>query len=111
MVVKKLVLMVSDPWDFEVENGFTSFEVRVERVSEEKFLLKSETPVEVDGSFFRWFVCSPRFDGAKVSELQSGALDCSVICLDDEKVLGEAPFDLSWWRGGGALIGTLKVGF
>jgi hypothetical protein len=41
--------------------------------------------------------------------VDSGVLGCGITCIPKDRYNPAKPFDLSWWRGGGAAIGDLVL--
>lgn len=108
MIGMKLLFTVAEPWVFETNNGFSSFEVIIEAVKGSSLLLKANDPIRVDKCEYRMLVCSPRLEGVQIDEIVVGtSISCSVTCLSNERASQSNPFDLSWWRGGGALLGSV----
>ncbi len=90
----------------EGENGFCSFEVMVVDSKDDALFVRANTEVVVNSVKYSAFVCNSRLEAGFLKQVQSkDGLWCSSIALPESRV--ETPFDLSWWRGGRALIGSL----
>lgn len=110
LIGTKLLFTVSEPWAFEDDNGFCSFEVEVMAVEGDSLFLQGSQKVRIGSSEYDSFICSPRLEGGSISQLKNKLdLWCSSTALPQDKANSTNPFDLSWWRGGGALIGSLSV--
>ena len=114
-------LYVGDPWDFMEEHGEGPLPCKVLQVGydywvlaqnnqkEEALLLQLENPVVFEGTSCEYFVAGPRHVGDSVSKLVDGsAVYCGLARIPEDKATSSDPFDLSWWRGGVGLIGTLR---
>jgi hypothetical protein len=55
-------------------------------------------------------VASVRHEGKTLSEIKEGnAVLCALTLVPDEKFDPGKPCDVSWWRGGGAVIGDIVI--
>jgi hypothetical protein len=110
LIGTRLRFTVSDPWEFETENGFNEFDGKIVSVENDALLFQGDVGVKLDSLTYNSFICSPRLDSGSLSQLKNNTdMWCSATALSQEKVQSKNPFDLSWWRGGGGLIGTLCV--
>lgn len=117
LVGKRGVLVVSDPWDFGTENGTGPFPFKIVQVGDpqkpdqrDSVLIRLLTPVQHRSKFWEFFTAAPRHVEASLADLSAGReVGWNLTGIPVQRLV--APFDLSWWRGGGAaLIGTLKLG-
>lgn len=73
-------------------------------------LLEFMSPIQIGGNTYPFAVASPRLqcDDWKVL-ISSGRLPCAVTFVPRDRYDPEKPFDLSWWRGGGAALADLVL--
>lgn len=76
-----------------------------------KSLLLEFVPVVVIGAqAYTFAVAHPRLQRDDLGVLLTkGVLGCAVTCVPTERHDPARPFDLSWWRGGGAIIADLVL--
>jgi hypothetical protein len=75
----------------------------------EALLLKLHTPLSYRGINCEYFVASPRHEGTDLESLVSGAVVTFAFTrIPEDRATSANAFDLSWWRGGIGLIGTLQ---
>lgn len=113
---RTIELIPSDPWDFVTEHGSGPFTGKILKVSQEDVRGKTALLIEVGTPFknreqeCRYFVASSRFQGLTYDDLSpEKTVSSNLVCIPKEKLDSTNPFDLSWWRGGVALIATVKL--
>jgi len=73
-------------------------------------LLELELPAQIGSRTYRFAIARPRLERDDLGTLLgSGSLGCSIVCVPHDRYDRARPFDLSWWRGGGAAIGDLVL--
>ena len=84
--------------------------VRAVDSNSKALLLEFIPPVQAGEKTYPFAVTSPRLqrDGLEVL-LMGEVLGCAVTCVPRDRYDSARPFDLSWWRGGGAAIGDLVL--
>jgi hypothetical protein len=110
----KVEIAVSDPWEFETETGTGTLYAKILQVGMENsapaILLQVENPVKYKNMVCEYFVASPRHTGTDLSTLLNDSeVFCALTLIPSDRIKSENPFDLSWWRGGVALIATVKI--
>jgi hypothetical protein len=109
-------LVVSDPWEFGTENGTGPFSFEIVRVGDpakpaerDSILIRLIEPVHFRSATWVFFTASPRHEGTSLADLSAGRdVGWNLTGVPADRL--PSPFDLSWWRGGGAaLIGTLRL--
>ena len=111
LVNEHLALTISDPWDFVTQNGGGPFDVIVARVSaaSKRLLVRATRPLAHEGANHVHFVASPRHVGADWSALSHpDGLLVNLTAVSDVHAASDDPLDMSAWRGGLVLIGTLR---
>ena len=106
---RNVVLKISEPWDIGEQLGWSALEASVHAVSDSAVLIKLTHPFSSREVLCEYFVATPRLDGDSVSDLLAGrSVFCALTRVSSEQALSSAPFDLSRWRGGVALIGSVE---
>jgi hypothetical protein len=73
-------------------------------------LLEFSVPVQMDTHTYRFAVARPRLQRDNLIVLFGKApLGCALTLVPDDRYDSANPFDLSWWRGGGAAIADLVL--
>jgi hypothetical protein len=113
LVGAKVAILVSDPWDFVTEHGTGPFRATVLQLSDSdpggSILVQLQNPLVYKGIRCEYIIVSPRYDGEDILSLASGKfLCCSLTQLPADRVDSADPFDLSWWRGGIGLLGSIR---
>jgi len=76
----------------------------------DSLLLEFAPPVHIDGEVYSFAVAHPRLQRDDLAVLlKDGVLGCGVTCVPRDRYDSARPFDLSWWRGGGAAIADLVL--
>lgn len=73
-------------------------------------LLKFMPPTQIGEQTYPFAVAQPRLERDDLGTLlRTGNLGCGVTCVPQDRYDPTKPFDLSWWRGGGATIADLVL--
>ena len=73
-------------------------------------LLEFVPPAQIDSMTYPFAVARLRHERDDLGTLiDSGILGCGIVCVPQDCHDPARPFDLSWWRGGGAAIGDLVL--
>ena len=118
----RVALWVAEPWDVMEAQGERPFFGRVLKVGpdywwstkyanqdREAVFIQLDTPLLIDGVNCEYFIASPRYETDNIRSLEEGSeIFCGLTGIPEERAIGSDPFDLSWWRGGVALIGVLR---
>ena len=103
-------ILVSDPWDFCSECGSGPFHAVVDRVRQGTLLVRLDSPVSYHGARLEYLVVSPRYAGGIEQSLLAGqVVPVGMTWIDGTGVSEKDPFDLSWWRGGPAFLGSFRL--
>lgn len=116
LVGMEVMIIVSDPWDFGTVHGTGPFFGEVlqtgpghNRPGKLAILFRLKTPLLYQGTSCEYFVASPRHEGEDIQSLGQGKeVSCALTMIPPRQATVLNPFDLSWWRGGIGLIGTLR---
>ncbi len=107
---------VSDPWEFGTEHGTGPFLATIvgdnlttrNSHGDQGVLLQLAVPLVFQNTNCEYFVAQPRHTGDTLATLRRTPVFCNLTAIPNDKALSGSPFDLSWWRGGVGLIGTLE---
>lgn len=113
----EVTIVVSDPWDFGTAHGTGPFAAKVLKVGRDdnvpggySMLLQLNTPLHYRDLSCEFVVASPRSERGSFDFLTEGAgVDCNLTRIPEDRAASPNPLDLSWWRGGVALLGTLRL--
>ncbi len=104
-------LVVADPWNLaggRYIGHVISAAMDIDGKSD-AILIRFCGPLAIDGTNWEYFVAVPRQRVMSIRFPNDVAIDCNLIGVPAARV-GETAnlFDLGWWRGGGALIGSIR---
>lgn len=103
-------LHVSDPWEFESENVSPKVVGVVEVANDRALLLHAQVGVTIGGEVYDRFVCEMRHEGATIADaFEIDGVACSGTAIPERRLSEAKELDVTWWRGGGAVIGNLKI--
>jgi hypothetical protein len=102
---------VNDPWEFQDENnGASGFQGWIENANDQALLVHSSTPVRMGGRTFEHFLVTARHQGAPLAEFADGlSVPCNGIAVPPDRLAEAKRLNTAWWRGGGGLIGTIRL--
>lgn len=114
-------IVVSDPWEFGEEQGNGPFTGKILGVGpdywareynsgeKEALLLQLAFPLTFEGVMCEYFIVTSRHETEQVGSLSNGAeVHCALTRISKEHATSLDPFDLDAWRGGIALLATVK---
>ena len=109
-------IIVSDPWDFCTAHGTGPFRAKILRTGRDdetghlKALIELDHPLVFQAVEYRYLVSEDAsYERPLESLLARSEADCGMAVISQERVDSSNPLDLSWWRGGPALTGTIKI--
>lgn len=105
----KVRLQLSDPWEMGVALGWRSISGSVTYVEDVDCLVELDVPFDYEGTRYQYLVISARHEGKPLAQADSIEVPCNMIRTTPELAVSDHPVDTSWWRGGGAMIGTVAV--
>jgi len=108
-----VAVMVSDPWEFGTAHGVGPFTAKVVKTGKDesgllKALLRLDVPVVFEGVRYEFIVAESRAVSHPIEGLAHGSSACSMTAISSDQANSSKPLDVSWWRGGGALIGSVE---
>ena len=99
---------ISEPWEFETDNGPGARTALIEEVRDTDIMIKLEKPIRVKGKLCDVLIASARYEGHSILELmQGGPLSASMTAISMDNAKKVDPFALSSWKTGMGLIGTI----
>lgn len=73
-------------------------------------LLEFVPPIQIDTKTYPFAVVHPRLQRDNLGVfLTDGVLGCAVTCVPRDRYDSAKPFDMTWWRGGGATVADLLL--
>jgi hypothetical protein len=110
-------LSISEPWEMAGAAGTEPLLAEVLHIGpdqgeggEASILVRLKRPFRYDGSEREYFVAATRHEGDNLQDLLSGkAVVCNLTAVSASQAQSAAPLDLTAWRGGLALVGTLEI--
>ena len=103
----RVVLELSDPWDMGETLGWPKITGTVVAEQDDSWLVEVDAPFEYSGSQYQYIVISARHVDTSLEGAISTAVSCNMIRTTSERAVSAAPCDVSWWRGGRAMIGSV----
>jgi hypothetical protein len=114
-----VTIMVSDPWDFGTVHGNGPFYGVILKVgiitptsgwgSALAALIRLNATLIFEEVEYEYLVASPRLQSREINAIARGEMvPCGMVRIPPERAISSDPFDLNWWRGGGALDGSLE---
>ena len=115
LINKKVAFGISDPWDIGEQLGWPTLEAVIVNVKDEGDLpisiaIKLTNPFDYKNTRCEFFIVSPRHEGNDFSQLNKGqSVFSGFTRVSSDQIVANDPFDLSHWRGGVALIGSIEL--
>lgn len=103
----RVVLQLSDPWDMGEALGWPRMPGRVVLESDGSWLVELDDPFRYAGAEYRFVVVSPRHVGVNLGEASRQSVPCNMTRTTSERATSDDPCDVSWWRGGRAMVGSV----
>lgn len=117
LLQKRLVLIVSEPWDFATDEGDVRFDVIIEDIGptdvnagqSESLLLRLSATIAWRGQYISYLVATRRGGHAIAGQILTGTpVECNLIAVSSERAASSSRFYFHDWRGGLAAIGILQ---
>lgn len=117
---KSVFLELSDPWELGESLEWKMLQATVIKQGiqpesdfgpeSEAIIIRLKEPFSFKGLNYEYLQGSPRHeaDSFRALRRKKGSVFCSFTRIPSGQISSESPFDLSWWRGGGGVIGTLS---
>ena len=110
-------ITVSEPWEFGTLHGTGPFAGRVLYLASDPnrsekraaALIRLDKPLLFEGVTCEFFVAQSRLKNQSIETITNGVpVECGLTCVSSEHARSANPLDLSWWRGGVGLTGSLS---
>lgn len=105
----KVVIALSDPWEMGEVLGWPRIAGTVRHSDADCWLVEIDQPFDYANTEYRFIVMRARHMGNPLSNAVSAEIPCNMTRTTAERASSEAPCDLSWRRGGHAMIGTVEA--
>lgn len=114
MNTMKVIIKITDPWELGEFLDWKSLEgsiLLLSRSDGESALVKLDDPFTYKNIFCEYLIVSPRHKEGKFDDLiEEQSIFCNLIRISQEQADSKNPFNLSSWRGGIAIIGSIESG-
>ena len=104
-----VTLSLSDPWDLGEALGWPTLVATVVHRSTEAWLVELAQPFTHSGVEYRFLVVSARHADNTLADSASRRVPCNIVRTTPDRASEADPCDLSWWRGGGSMIGSIAA--
>jgi len=104
----KVLLQLSDPWAMGEALGWPSIFGTAIYKSSDCWLVEIDEPFVYDSVEYRFVVISARHEGKHLASAASETVSCNMVRTTTELAASKSPCDLSSWRGGHAMIGSVR---
>lgn len=117
LIGRSVNLTISDPWDFGSVHGNGPFQARIVDVTPDQgekrggaLLVRLLTPLWYQGNVCEHLIATPRSGSDGFRGLgRRETIQCGFVSISPQGAKSASPFDLTWWRGWGTLLGTLDA--
>jgi len=115
LINKKVAFGISDPWDLGEQLGWPTLEATIVNVKDEggmpiSIAIQLTNPFVYKDARCEFFIVSPRLEGNDFSQLsKKQSVFSGFTRISSDQIAGDDPCDLSHWRGGIALIGSIEL--
>jgi len=73
-------------------------------------LITLDEPIDVGGTRYEWAVASGRLERDDLETFAAeGEMGCGITWIPSARFSHQDPFELNWWRGGGAAIADVLL--
>ena len=114
LIGMKVEIRISDPWELGDARSWEPLPGTIIKVQgaqssrDEGILIRLQEPLQYKEVDCEYFAANPRLVGGTFEQLLAGKdVFSDVTRIPPERAHSDDPFDLSWWRGGVAIIGNV----
>lgn len=104
-------ILVSDPFDLGVrpiDATVVTSGVSMDAPGVLSVLLKLKDPIQFHGASWGYVVARPINASRDLSEVATdSSVDSTITGVPNDRATSAEPLDLSWWRGGLAMLGSV----
>ena len=102
-------LSLSDPWKLGEYLRWRSLEALVLREDHDGWLVELVQPFQYQDREYRYVVVQSRHEGEELAQVSEGVeISCCMTLTTVERANSDNACDVSWWRGGHAMIGSIR---
>lgn len=117
LIGKSVTLTISEPWDFGTVHGNGPFAAAIVDVTPNHdsrgprgLLVRLAKPLWYQGNVCEYMIATPRASGDDLGKLaRNEGVSCGFVSISPRGAKSTTPFDLTWWRGWGALLGVVHT--
>jgi hypothetical protein len=114
---RTITVSISEPWELADAAGTEPLLAELsggvpgaDQGGGASILIRLKRPIRHEGVEREYFVAATRHEGDNLLDLLSGkATICNLTAVPEAQARSTAPLDLTAWRGGLALVATLKT--
>ncbi len=94
----------------EIFSPFEGFVYIINNLDNREIIIKISNPFYHDGIKYEYILASPRHEGKAFDILlEHKEVLSSFLNIPSDKMETINPFDVNWWRGGGAFVGDVVL--
>ena len=105
----RVSLSLADPWEMGETLGWPTILGSVIHHSADAWLVEVLEPFTYADAEYRFIVVTARHAERPLAASEAQDVPCNMIRTTHERMSAGHPCDVSWWRGGGAMIGSIKA--
>lgn len=105
----RVTINLSDPWDMGEALGWAAMPGTIVHRAAAAWLVELDRPVFYSNTEYRLLVVLSRHEGRTLAQATLHDVSCSLIRTTAERASSATPCDISWWRGGHAMIGSIRA--
>lgn len=110
LVGARVVVMVSDPWEFGTEVSSGPLYGTVLQGQERDLLLSLRRPIQFRSVWYSHLLASPRHAGVRFDGLPAHTqVPASLVLITEATAEGSDPFSRDHWTRGIGLIGSVRL--
>jgi hypothetical protein len=103
------VIKLSDPWEMGEALGWPAIPGTVVHSDAASWLVELDQPITYANADYRFLVVSSRHEGMPLAKAALEDVPRNMVRTTAERASSESPCDVSWWRGGHAMIGSVRA--
>jgi hypothetical protein len=104
-------VLVSEPFELagrSVEAAVISSGVAADAPGVLSVLLRVREPIQIGGTAWEYFVARPAQSRNLAEVATRETVEAALTAVPKERATSSSPLDLSWWRGGLAILGSVS---
>ena len=105
----RVVLQISEPWEMGEALNWPRITGTIVSEGGGSWLVEFDRPFDYAGEQYRFVVVSARHEGDRLADATSVTVPCNMIRTTAQRASSANPCDVSWWRGGHAITGSVTA--